>query len=44
MVDKYPVELQEPNPEEPIKGSVQGDLGATLTPEEDKRILRRIDL
>lgn len=44
MADKHPVELQEPNLEEPIKGSVQGDLGPGLTPEEDKRILRRIDL
>jgi hypothetical protein len=45
MADKQPIEAKGPYPDEIIKGYAPGDVGVPpLTLEEDKRILRRIDL
>ncbi|CAI7615524.1 hypothetical protein N7533_008537 [Penicillium manginii] len=44
MVDKHAIELQGQTEDEPIKDPAQRDVGIPLTPEEDKRLLRRIDL
>lgn len=44
MADKQPIELQRSHQDEPIKDVSQAQVGVPLTPEEDKRLLRRIDL
>lgn len=44
MADKQPIELQRSHQDEPIKDVSQAHVGVPLTPEEDKRLLRRIDL
>lgn len=44
MANKNSIELQGQMEDEPVKHPAQRDIGIPLTPEEDKRLLRRIDL
>lgn len=44
MANNNSIELQGQTEDEPIKDPAQRDVGIPLTPEEDKRLLRRIDL